>query len=207
MMRRFFLFLKYGVVVLVLFVVGSNVWMYKTARPHLYTDIEALPQAQAILIPGAAILRNGDLSPIFRDRVEIALAVYKAGKASTILASGDNSKLEYNEVEPVQEYLIERGVPKEDIFLDHAGFDTYSSMYRARDVFQAQSVIVVTQWFHLPRAVFIGRTLGMTAYGMKADIGRPFFKNYVREVFANEKALIDLLLGRQPKFLGDPIPL
>lgn len=165
------------------------------------------PNAEIVLVPGAAIFPNGALSSIFKDRADMAIRVYKAGKVSKILVSGDNSTVSHNEVNPVRNYLLEKGIPDEDIFLDHAGFDTYSSMYRSRDIFGVTSVLIATQSFHLPRSVFIARHLGITAYGVNADVGHILFRNYVREILANEKAMLDLIFHRQPKYLGDQIPI
>ena len=160
-----------------------------------------------VIIPGAAILANGGLSPIFRDRVDMAIRLYQAKKIQKILASGDNSTVSHNEVNPVRNYLLKNGIPDQDIFLDHAGFDTYSTMYRARDVFGVTSTLIATQSFHLPRAIFIAHDLGLAAYGANADNGPSSFGNYIREVFAKEKAVLDLTLDRKPKYLGEPIPI
>ena len=173
----------------------------------IYSDANKLPNAQVVMILGAAILKSGELSPVLRDRVDMAIAVYKKGLVSKILVTGDNSSLDHNEVSPVKKYLLKSGILEQDIFLDHAGFDTYSSMYRARDVFQIKSMIVVSQGFHLPRAVYIARHLGMTAYGMEADRGHYLFRNDIREMFGDVKALSNLTFGRQPKYLGKVIPI
>lgn len=206
-MRRILFFLAVGLGLLVIFIFGSNIVIHASTKAYMYDDVSAVPNAAVALIPGAAVLRSGALSPIFIDRVDMAIQLYKAGKVSKILVSGDNSTESNNEVNPVRLYLISEGVPDEDIFLDHAGFDTYSTMYRARDIFGVTSVVVSTQSFHLPRAVFIARRLGMDAYGMNADVGNILFRNSVREVLAQEKAVIDLLLNRKPKFLGEKIPI
>lgn len=113
----------------------------------------------------------------------------------------------HDEVTPVRKYLIDAGIPASDIFLDHAGFDTYSSMYRARDVFEAHSMTIVTQDFHMPRALFIARHLGITAYGVISMGATRSWYDYLREVPASDKALLDLLTHRQPKYLGELIPL
>jgi len=189
------------------FVLATNLGMYVGTRAYIYKDAASAPNAEAALIPGAAILADGALSSIFIDRVDAAIALYRAGKVSKILVSGDNSTVSYNEVNPVRTYLILKGIPDEDIFLDHAGFDTYSSMYRARDIFGVTSILVTTQSFHLPRALFIARRLGIQAYGVNADAGRILFRNYVREALADEKAVLDLMLFRKPKYLGEKIPI
>jgi SanA protein len=192
--------------VIVIFTVSYLVINLST-RSYIYTDADKLPHAQVAIVPGAAILINGGLSPVLRDRVDMAIAIYRQGIVDKILVTGDNSSLEYNEVGPMKKYLLRNAIPEQDIFLDHAGFDTYSSMYRARDVIQVKSMIVVSQAFHLPRAVYIARSLGVSAYGMSADRGRYLFYNYVREMFGDVKAMSNLIFGRQPKYLGTQIPI
>ncbi len=185
----------------------ANLWVYVSTESYIYDDVAHAPYAQVALVPGAAILSDGSLSPVFLDRVDMAIKLYEAEKVSKILVSGDNSTDTYNEVNPARQYLIGKGVPDADIFLDHAGFDTYSSMYRARDIFEVSSTLIVTQKFHLPRAVFIARTLGIGAFGVKADVGTVLFRNNVREIFATNKAILDILVQRLPKYLGEKIPI
>jgi SanA protein len=206
-MKRFLIIIAKCFGLLVAFILITNAVIYFGSKAYIYDDHTEVPTSQAVLIPGAAILKNGGLSPIFLDRVNTAITLYEKKKVSKILVSGDNSTVSHNEVNPVRLYLLDKGIPDEDIFLDHAGFDTYSSMYRARDVFQVSSVIVTTQSFHLPRAIFIGRILGMEAYGVNADLGHILFRNNVREVFARVKAVLDLSSGREPKYLGEKIPI
>jgi len=184
-----------------------SVFIQVKSNEHIYHNIVEIPAAQVAVIPGAAILRNGKISPVFRDRVDRAIELYTAGKVKKILVTGDNSSETHNEVNPAQTYLIEHNIPEADIFLDHAGFDTYSSMYRARDIFLTDSIIVVSQSFHLPRSIFIARCLGINAIGMNADEGSYKWQNYVREMFANDKALLNLLFQRKPKYLGEEIPI
>ena len=205
-LRRLSMLVGAGVWFLFLIVVVVNAGVYLSSRSHIFKEITDVPVAETVLIPGAAA-GGGELSPIFLDRINLAVRLYEAQQVSKILVSGDNSTLEYNEVNPVRLYLLEKGIPDEDIFLDHAGFDTYSSMYRARGVFGVTSVLIATQSFHLPRAVFIARALGLDAHGVRADRGHVFFRNYIREIFANVKSVLDLVLDRQPKYLGDPIPI
>jgi SanA protein len=192
---------------LVLAILVINSIVYLQSRPHIYTSVEDASTTHVVLIPGAPLIATGVLSSIFIDRIDTAIALYASGKVQKILVSGDNSTVEHNEVNPVQTYLLEHGIPGEDIFLDHAGFDTYSSLYRARDIFGVTSVIIASQSFHLPRAVFIARNLGLEAYGIRADVGDVLLRNYVREVLANEKAFFDLFVHTKPKFLGEPIPI
>lgn len=206
-MKRVFIWFAYALAAILAFVLITNFMVYASSRPYIYESAADAPYAQAVLIPGAPVFASGKLTPIFIDRVERAIELYDAGKAMKILVSGDNSDIDHNEVSPVRTYLLEKGIPQEDIFLDYAGFDTYSSMYRAREIFGVSSMLIATQSFHLPRAVFIARRLGIEAYGVNADVGTMLFQNYVREIFANEKALLDLFFKAKPKFLGEKIPI
>lgn len=205
-MKRVLHVIAWGFGLLVIFIIATNVIFHVTTKPYIYASAADAPSAQVALIPGAAIL-DGKPSPIFIDRVDAAIELYKMWKVSKILVSGDNSTVSHNEVNPVRLYLLSKGIPDQDIFLDHAGFDTYSTLYRARDIFGVTSVLVTTQSFHLPRAIFIARELGLQAYGVNSDSGHILFHNYVREVFSDEKAAFDLFFHTKPKFLGDTIPI
>src|SRR3989344_4048944 len=168
-MKRCGLFLIFIFGFLMVFVFVTNIVIYAGTKAHIYAIPEEAPEVEVALIPGAAVFENGALSLIFLDRVDTAIALYQAQKVSKILVSGDNSTDSHNEVNPVRLYLISKGSPENDIFLDHAGFDTYSTMYRARDILEVPSVIITTQSFHLPRSVFISRRLGIESYGVNAD--------------------------------------
>ena len=174
--------------------------------PYMFTRVVDVPHTEAALILGASVVK-GKPSPVLALRADAAIQLYKAGKVQKILMTGDNGTLAYDEVTPVRKYLIDAGIPAEDIFLDHAGFDTYSSMYRARDVFQVDSITIVTQDFHMPRSLFVARHLGITAYGYVANGETGVTHDYVREIPASLKALLDLFTARQPKYLGTPILL
>jgi len=180
--------------------------MRLAVAPVTFTSVADVPETEVALVLGASV-RRGIPSPILADRADAAIALYKAGKVSKILVTGDNGALSYDEVTPVRKYLIDAGIRTQDIFLDHAGFDTYSSMYRARDVFLVRSLTIVTQDFHLPRALWIARHLGLTAYGVTAEGGENSSYDYVREIPASLKAIINVLANRQPKYLGPTIPL
>lgn len=206
-MTRFIFFLKLFVGILVAAVLVVNIVVGASTKQYIFNDVSKVSKAEVAVILGAAIFPNGALTQILKDRVDMAIALYKSGKVSKILVSGDNGTVSHNEVDPVGRYLLLNGIPDQDVFLDHAGFDTYSTMYRARDIFKTKSIIITTQAFHLPRAVFIARGLGLEAYGVSADVVTPLFKNYIREIFANEKAVLDLITNRTPKFLGEEIPI
>lgn len=170
-------------------------------------DIDTLEHAHTAIVLGAMVKDNGTLSLPLKDRVDTAIALYRAGKVDRILVSGDDGSVNYNEVNPSRDYLLEKGIPSSVIFLDHAGFDTYSSMYRARDIFLVDTAIIVTQSFHLPRAVFVARRLGLDAQGMTADKRDYHIRNYMREVLADVKAVVNLIFHRKPKYLGEEIPI
>ncbi len=170
-----------------------------------------VPAERVALVLGARVYANGRLSGMLRDRVETAVALYKAGKVQKLLMSGDNSSLEYNEPDAMAAHAMAMGVPAEDIQPDYAGRRTYDSCYRARAIFQVDSVVVVTQAFHLPRALFLCSQLGLQAIGVAAD-QRPYDPRSIawsetREVPATFFALLDVLRRGPPAVLGDPIPL
>lgn len=165
--RNFWSLLVTGLVVVILLNLSVTFLSYS----RIVSDEAELESAEAVMVLGAGVYQSGELTPVLEARVDRALAIYRAGLAEKILVSGDNSTPSYNtpsynEVVPVKVYLLAEGVPESDIFLDYAGFDTYDSMYRARDVFEVDTLIVVTQSFHLPRAVFIARALGLEVYGI-----------------------------------------
>lgn len=178
----------------------------RTTEPYIFSAAAETPTSTVAMVLGASVVR-GEPSPILQERAEAALALYEAGKVQKILVTGDDSVEGFDEVSPVRRYFESEGVPPENIFLDHAGFDTYSSMYRARDTFLVRDVVIVTQAFHLPRAVFLARNLGLQAYGLEASPRSATLYNYVREIPASFKAAFDLMFKRVPKYLGEQFPI
>ena len=148
---------------------------------------------------------------LFRsDRLDTALELYRAGVSERLLVSGDHGTPYYNEVGAMRAYLMARGVPSEHIFMDHAGFDTFASIYRARDVFEVKTCVVVTQLFHLKRALFIASELGVEAQGVHSDLHDYGRANYYRfrEIFARTKAYLECrILDTSPAYLGPVIPI
>jgi SanA protein len=207
MKKFFYIILQWSIVILVVLVVSIFSIIKIRSGPFIKTSIDQVPDVGTAIVLGAGLLGPGELSPIFKDRVDIAVALYKQGKVATILVTGDDGTSTHNEVNPARDYLLSRNVPSGAIFLDHAGFDTYSSMYRAKSIFLVDSAVVVTQSFHLPRAVYVGRKLGIVAYGLPADQHPYSVKNNVRELFADVKAMYDVLSKRLPKYLGEEIPI
>jgi len=185
-----------------------NLFVILRAKPYIVSELDDLTTAHVAIVLGAQVKEDGTLSDALADRVEAGIALYQAGKVEKLLMSGDHGQTSYDEVNKMRMYAIDRGVPPEDIFMDHAGFSTYDTMYRARDVFMVKSAIVVTQGYHLPRAVYTARTLGLEAIGFPADNHVLPSDNYRREILARAKSLLQLYVTRpDPRFLGDPIPI
>jgi SanA protein len=183
------------------------------ARSFIYT-LENVPERPVAIVYGARVYDDGRLSAMLADRVEVGVRLYHAGKVQALLLTGDNHLLTYNEPEAMRQYALQRGVPDSAIVLDYAGFSTYDSCYRARDIFKVQQAILVTQEFHLDRALLICNGLGLEAVGVAADFVRPTgYSNFslaqseIREFPATVLAMFDLLRGDKPVYLGEPLPI
>ncbi|MGI6028917.1 MAG: SanA/YdcF family protein [Candidatus Heteroscillospira sp.] len=192
-------------------VLGLNLYICSSAGNYLLTPEEAaeLDGADCILILGCAVWANNTPSPMLADRLERGVELYKAGAAPKIIVSGDHGREYYDEVNVMRSWCLDAGVPAEDLFMDHAGFSTYESVYRARDVFACKKLIIVTQEYHLYRAVYSARALGLDAYGVASDL-RPYggqFYRDVREVLARVKDFFYVRFDVQPTYLGDVIPV
>lgn len=197
------------VTLLVLFVLASNVCMIQNGKKCIISDSELKEkEADCILILGAGVWGKNP-SPILRDRLDEGLRLYKAGIAPKIIVSGDHGKENYDEVNVMKNYLMEAGVPDEDIFMDHAGFSTYESMYRAKAVFGVDKMIIVTQQYHIYRSIYIAKKLGIEAYGSPAECV-DYSGNRardIREIAARTKDVIWCTLKIKPKYLGEKIDL
>lgn len=187
----------------------SSLLVLNGSNQYMRTADTSPTGTQAIIILGAYVKPNGQLSPALRERLDKGFELYDKKVAPKIIVTGDHGTKTYNEVQAMKEYLMAKGVPEQDIFMDHAGFDTYDSMYRARDVFGVKKAVAVSQDFHVPRAVYIGRALGMEIYGVASDVSYPWWWRVVmREWLARVKAALDVeFLHPQPKFLGPAIDI
>lgn len=173
-------------------------------------SVERAPRAQVALLLGAGVRPDGSPSHMLRDRIAVAAALYRAGKVERVLASGDHSRVGYDEVNVMKRELVARGVPAKAVFTDHAGFDTLDSVVRARKIFRVESALIVTQGFHLPRARWLARESGLDAHGVPADLegyGQGGAIASAREVVARTKAVADVVTGADPHFLGAPVPV
>lgn len=193
-----------------LVVVGANVWVLQTTKNNIHTAQEVANfQADAIVVPGASVRPDGSLSQILADRVEGAIVLYQEGVAPKIIMSGDNGEASYNECAAMKRYAVARGVPSEDIFCDHAGFSTYDTMYRAKNVFGCQRVVVSTQTYHLYRALYAGEGLGMSVAGVPTDMHdyQNQFYYDIREIGARTKDFFKTLMKSQSSLGGEYISL
>ena len=191
-------------------VLGGSVYVVWSARAEILSQEEAPPaNLDCILVLGCGVHADGTPTPMLRSRMTRAVELYQAGWADKLLLSGDNSRADYNEVATMKTLALEGGVPEEDIVLDHAGFSTYDSLYRARDVFLAERIVIITQEYHLSRALYLADALGLEAWGVAAaprnDAGQ--IMRDAREILARDKAILWAILQPEPKFLGDTLPL
>ncbi len=184
-------------------------WYINYAAQDRIKALDTLAPADAVLVLGAKVHSDGTPSQYLQDRLEYGYAVYQKGLAPKIIVSGDHGTEAYNEVRAMKNYLLEKGVPEEDIFMDHAGFDTYDSMYRARDIFEVKSLIISTQEYHIYRALYIAGRLGLEAQGYPApNIASGLTYSELRESLAKVKAFLDVeLLHRPSKYAGPVIPI
>ena len=188
-----------------------NLTMARAQSARILPPEEAaqLEGVDCVLVLGAKVMPGGAPSHMLEDRCRRAVALFEAGAAPVLLMSGDHGQMEYDEVTCMKQYAVDHGVPSTAVFMDHAGFSTYDSVYRARDVFQAEKIIIVTQRYHLFRALYIARRLGLEAYGVASDY-RPYAtqaQNSSREFLARCKDFAMCIFKPKPKYLGYPIPL
>ncbi len=166
-------------------------------------------EADCILVLGAGLKPDGTPSDMLADRIKTAVELYEAGAAPCLLLSGDNSRKDYDETTAMKDYASSLGVPEEALICDFAGFSTYESIYRARDIFSAKKIIIVTQEYHLYRALYIADALGVDAAGVRADVRkyRGQAVRELREILARNKDFIYTIIKPEPTYLGDKIPL
>ena len=205
--------LKYGIIVIAIIaiiVIGINLYVRISTKNQIikenkYTDLSDI---DCIVVLGAAIWGDKP-SPMLEDRLLEGIKLYENNVSDKIIMSGDHGKKEYDEVNIMKEFAIEKGIPSEDIFMDHAGFSTYESIYRAKEIFQAKKIVIVTQEYHLYRALYIANQLGLEAYGVGADPRQYVGATYreLRELLARDKDFIKCIFKPEPTYLGEPIPI
>jgi SanA protein len=208
--RRWLILLLLASVILLMTPFLWQGWVQRQYRPHIY-DVSSAPAGQVAIVFGARVFPDGRLSAMLRDRVETAVRLYEAGKVEKILFSGDNRFEDYNEPGAMIAYAAARGVPLEAMQPDYAGRRTYDTCYRARDVFQVKTAVLITQDIHLPRALFVCDSLGLEVTGVSADISvySTYSRNRLRlrEVAATSLALLDVIRQAPAPVAGEPIPI
>lgn len=192
-------------------VFGISAFVIDSSGDSIISSYEAedFENADCILVLGAGVRSDGSPSHMLEDRLLTAIKLYENGVCPKILMSGDHGSAGYDEVNTMKDFAIEKGVPSEDIFMDHAGFSTYESIYRAKDIFEAKSVIIVTQRYHLYRAVYLAESLGLKATGVPADLRSYSGQSYrdLREHIARAKDFFYAIFKPEPTYLGDTIPV
>ncbi len=191
-------------------VAGVNLHMYNRTKSRIVTAEEASElQADCILVLGAGVRDDGSPSHMLEDRLLEGISLYEAGVSPKLLMSGDHGRAEYDEVNCMKDFAKEKGVPSEDVFMDHAGFSTYDSLCRAKDVFGAKRVVIVSQKYHLYRALYVAESIGLEAVGVPADL-RTYFgqpTREARELLARTKDFVFTVAEPGPVVLGDAIDL
>ena len=195
----------------VLTVLAINLRVTSVGKSCLLSVDEAsnLENVDCIIVLGCQVRPDGSLSDMLQDRLVRGLELYEDGVAPKLLMSGDHGGPYYNEVGAMKRYAVENGVPSEDVFMDHAGFSTYETVYRAKEIFQARKVVIVTQGYHLHRALYIAKQLGLEAYGVASDL-RTYSsqaKQDVREMMARCKDVGMCIVNPEPTYMGEAIPI
>ena len=209
-MRNILLFLAGLFLFGILSVAIINFYMISYADRYTITEEEAsdLADIDCIMVLGCGVYQNNP-TPLLEDRLKRGVAVFQTGVSPKILMSGDHGQENYDEVNVMKQYALDQGIPEKDIFMDHAGFSTYESMCRAREIFGIDKMIIVTQKYHLPRAVYLARKLGIEAYGIASDyrsFGGQFYRD-CREVLARVKDFFVAIIQPDPTYLGEAIPI
>ena len=200
--KKFLLLAIIGIII----VFGINYHVRSETNPLIYHHANGVPEENVGIIFGAGI-RHDRPSKYLKDRLDAGIELYKLKKISKILLSGDNGSDEHDELTVMKLYCYEHGVDTTKVFLDYAGFDTYSTIYRAKHIFKIDRAILVSQEYHLNRAIYIGNKLGLQTVGLAADVGAYHNYNYVRfrECFTICKSVFDVARNREPHFLGHEV--
>ncbi len=189
-------------------VIGINFLVVKSSEDYVLSMNNAGEGYDCVLVLGCGVWGDRP-SHMLEDRLLVGIELCKNGASEKLLMSGDHGRDEYDEVNVMKKFATDRGLDSEDVFMDHAGFSTYESMYRARDIFKAKKVLIVTQEYHLYRAIFVARRLGLDAYGVTSDLrdyGGQIFRD-IREILARNKDFVYTIVQPEPTYLGEAIPV
>ena len=192
-------------------VVGINIYVRNVVSERIISadDAAALENVSCILVLGSGINADGTPGRVLTDRLDKSISLYTLGAAPKLLMSGDHGRKNYDEVNAMKTYAVESGVMSEDVFMDHAGFSTYESMYRAAAIFEVEKMIIVTQGYHLYRSVYDALAMGVDAYGVASDLEtyKGSFSREIREYLAIAKDFIFCIFRPEPTYLGEVIPV
>ena len=209
-MKKVIMYVIMFLVIIGLAVLGINLYVKMSTKKQIVeeNDYSKLKDIDCILVLGAGVWGD-EPSPMLEDRLNQAIELYKNNVSSKIIMSGDHGTEEYDEVNIMKRYAIEKGIPSEDIFMDHAGFSSYDSIYRAKAIFGAKKIVIVTQEYHLYRALYIANRLGIEAYGVGADPRQYAGATYreIREILARNKDFVKCIFKPESTYLGDTIPV
>lgn len=209
-MKKVMTYIIIILIIILLIVLAINLYVKQSTKKQIIenNDYSGLKDIDCIIILGAGIWGDKP-SPMLEDRLLEGISLYENNVSSKIIMSGDHGKEDYDEVNIMKNFAIEKGVPSENIFMDHAGFSSYESIYRAKEIFKAKKVVIVTQKYHLYRALYIANKLGLDAYGVGADPRQYVGAMYreLREILARNKDFVKCIFKPEPTYLGDTIPV
>ena len=209
-MRKMMTYIIIILIIILLIVLAINLYVKQSTKKQIIenNDYSGLKDIDCIIILGAGIWGDKP-SPMLEDRLLEGISLYENNVSSKIIMSGDHGKEDYDEVNIMKNFAIEKGIPSENIFMDHAGFSSYESIYRAKEIFKAKKVVIVTQKYHLYRALYIANKLGLDAYGVGADPRQYVGAMYreLREILARNKDFVKCIFKPEPTYLGDTIPV
>lgn len=191
-------------------IIYANYKIPYDTKIYVYDNADSIPQQKAALVLGTARYIGDRPNLYFTYRIQAAKELYEAGKVKAFVVSGDNGRHSYNEPDDMRDALVEVGIPDSIIYMDYAGFRTLDSVVRMNEIFGQDSFIIVSQKFHNERAVFLSQYYGFTAFGYNArdlDLNRSSYRTKVREYFARVKVFVDIITGKSPKYLGEPIEI
>ncbi len=205
--------LSIALVMIIAFIGGVivNRHIIKTGKTKIIAaeDAAALSDVDCILVLGCGVRDDGSPTAMLNDRLKVGVNLYELGCSKKLLMSGDHGRVNYDEVNTMKQFAIAGGVPSEDVFMDHAGFSTYESIYRAKEIFKVKKLVIVTQEYHLYRALHIAEAFGLEAWGVSADLRSYVGQDMreIREVLARNKDFLTSIFKPKPTFLGEAIPV
>ena len=209
-MKKVIIYIIIFIVILALIVLGINYYVILSTKNQIIknNDYSNLNNIDCIIVLGAGVWGDRP-SPMLEDRILEGIKLYKNGISKKIIMTGDHGRDNYDEVNIMKDYAINEGILSNDIFMDHAGFSTYESIYRAKEIFEAKRVVIVSQEYHLYRALYIANKLGLEAYGVNSDPRKYAGQTYrdLREILARNKDFIKVIFKPNPTYLGKKIPI